>query len=297
MPDPYLVQRIDFDRVDFHVHAKGLLDLSDKKNGKTLKKEIECAERRGLICIALTDHWDPIAHPSIFVEERKEIDQAETELKVFLSAEVEIINIKGDSPVNPKTHINILRKMDYLSASPHMDELRPKSSPRCVPWSLSDKDIPKDKRGIIDYGQRKHMNMLKNELFDLVLHPYKNLGIHLFMRGLTRFISLDDIPERYMEEFAEAAAFYKKGIEITNTDLDAAKIGMKSYGDYEQSYRVLVEKLLKAGAKITVGSDCHPPGDDRWVGKTEEAVRIIRECGGDNSSLWLPRKRKFLDTW
>ncbi|HID95472.1 MAG TPA: hypothetical protein EYP53_05370 [Candidatus Latescibacteria bacterium] len=36
----------------------------------------------------------------------------------------------------------------------------------------------------------------------------------LLSRGHTRFPTFEDIPERYPDEFVEAAAFYEKGIEI-----------------------------------------------------------------------------------
>jgi len=288
------LERLDFNLIDFHVHTNRSFTPWGGQDGTILLEEVVVdAEQRGLLCIALTDHWEPNTDPSIFLEERREIDQTETELKIFLSAEVEVLDIEGNTPVDPKVHREVLEKMDYLSAAPHLCELTPKNSPHSVPFALAEQDIPKDKQGIIDYCQRKHINLLKNELFDVILHPYTSLATYLFRQGLSRTISLEDMPERYLEEFAEAAAFYGKGIEINNVGLDAAKAGMKEYEGYEQSYSVFVEKLLKAGAKLVVGSDSHHRNDGwSWPGKTEEAVRIIRECGGNKKSLWLPTEKR-----
>ena len=286
-----LMEELDFHQVDFHIHTNRSFDPWGRQDGTiTLKEVIEDATKRGLLCIALTDHWEPNTDPSIFLEERKEIDQAETELKIFLSAEVEVLDIQGNTPVDLKGHREVLEKMDYLSAAPHLGELLPNT-----PYSLvGRRDIPRNKRGIIDYSQRQHMNLLKNELFDVILHPYEGTMAYLFRQGYSHTISFEYIPERYLEEFAEAAAFYEKAIEINNVSLAAEKAKEKGYEGFKQGCRLFVEKLIKAGTKLVVGSDSHHRNDGwSWPGKTEEAVRIIRECGGDKKSLWLPRKRRL----
>ena len=92
---------------------------------------------------------------------------------------------------------------------------------------------------------------------------------------------MENVPERWLDEFAEAAAFYSKAIEINENVASGV-----------EGYEVLVEKLLKAGTKLVVGSDYHPEYRDRyWPGRTRKAAEVIRRCGGDRRSLWLPGRR------
>ena len=254
------LERLDFHLIDFHVHTTE----SPSHGTIPLDEVIQAASRRGLRCIALTDHWKPETDPSVFFEERELIEQADTELKIFLSAEVSPLNIQGDAPVNLEAHRDILKKMDYLSAGPHQHE----------------ETLSRDKAGIITCSHIMLMNILKNDLFSYVLHPWVTVITDLFSRGHTQFPTFEDIPEKYLDEFAEAAAFYKKGIAIYSP---AAEVPVEGYDWF-------VKKLLKAGVKIAVGSDTHQKEDDeQGISKTTQAAaKLIRACGGDRSSLWLP---------
>lgn len=248
--------KLDFHLIDFHLHTN-----KSPCGSIPLQQVIEESEKRGLLCIALTDHWKEDTDLNIFREEREEIDRANTDLKIFLSAEVEVLNDRGKTPVNPKVHREILEKMDYLSAAPHMEE----------------KDIPmENKRKIIEYAHRKHMNILKNNIFQFVLHPWVIALRKLVFWQHSRVPSFEDVPESYLQEFAESAAFHNKGIEIHNV---SAAIPVEGYGFF-------VEKLIKVGVKIAVGSDTH---HKRNSGKTDQAIKIIKLGGGDKSSLWFPQ--------
>ena len=255
-----LIEDLDFHQIDFHIHTAE----SPSRGAIPLDEVIQAASKRGLRCIALTDHWKPETDPSIFSEERELIERANTELKIFLSAEVSPLNIQGDTAVDPKVHRDILEKMDYLSAGPHQHE----------------ETLSKGKAEIIARSHTMLMNIIKNDLFCYVLHPWVTVISDLFSRGHIQLPSFEEIPEKYLDEFAEAAAFYKKGIEIYSP---AAEVPVEGYDWF-------VKKLLKAGVKIGVGSDTHQKEDDeRGISKTTQAaVRLIRSCGGNRSSLWLP---------
>jgi len=255
-----LMDELDFHQIDFHIHTTE----SPSHGAIPLDEVIQAASRKGLRCIALTDHWKPETDPSVFSEERELIERAEPKLKIFLSAEVSPLNIQGDTPVDPKVHRDILEKMDYLSAGPHQHE----------------ETLSKGKAEIIARSHTMLMNILKDDLFSYVLHPWVTVISDLLSRGRTQFPTFGDIPENYLDEFAEAAVFYKKGIAIYSP---ASEVPVEGYDWF-------VKKLLKAGAKIGVGSDAHQKEDDeKGISKTTEAaVRLIRACGGDRSSLWLP---------
>ncbi|MCD6254707.1 MAG: hypothetical protein J7J44_00330 [Deltaproteobacteria bacterium] len=254
-----IMDELDFHQIDFHIHTTE----SPSHGAIPLDEVIRAASRKGLRCITLTEHWKPETDPSIFSEERELIERADTELKIFLSAEVSPLNIQGDTPVDPKVHRDILEEMDYLSAGPHQHE----------------ETLSKGKAEIIARSHVMLMNILEDDLFGYVLHPWVTVIADLFSRGHSRVLTFEDIPEKYLDEFAEAAAFYKKGIEIYSP----AAVSVEGYDWF-------VKKLLKAGVKIGVGSDTHQKEDnEKGISKTTQAaVRLIRSCGGNRSSLWLP---------
>jgi len=266
-----LMYKLDFHLIDFHVHTNERPSLRSIPIG--IAAVTKKAFQRGLRCITLTDHWKPFTDPAIFLVERKEIDKIYVKLKIFLSAEVEVLDVHGNTPVDVKTHRKILEKMDYLSAAPHHGEFLPNSLHSLV----GKEDLPRDKAGIIEYAHRKLMNILENDMFDYVLHPWITALGDLVAWGYSHIPSFEDIPEKYLDEFAESAAFHKRGIEIYNP---AAEM---------RGYDFFIKKLIKAGVKIAVGSDSHEGHSYTYPGKVEKAAELIRKCGVDKKSLWLPQ--------
>ncbi|MCD6539013.1 PHP domain-containing protein [Candidatus Bathyarchaeota archaeon] len=266
------------DKVDFHVH------VAERYPYKySVEEVIREAERRGLSYMTLTDHWRPYdPDPCTFLWERREIDRIKTKVKVFLSAEVDIVDSEGHSPVKPSLHKEIIEAMDYLSAASHLGE----------PWTCEygKSRIPMDKLEIIEYEHKKHLSILRNEMFDVILHPYGSTVAWLYREGYAKTFSLKEIPEVYLREFAEYAALYGKGVEINNVPLAAEKEGVKGYERITEGYETFIKILLEKGAKLTIGSDCHYCDKHwHWPGWTKEAVQIIKRCGGSDEDLWLPK--------
>ena len=266
------------DKIDFHVH------VAERYPYKySVEEVIREAERRGLIYMALADHWRPYdPDPCTFLWERREIDRIKTKVKVFLSAEVDIVDSEGHSPVKPLLHREIIKAMDYLSAASHSGE----------PWTYEyeKSKVPMDKLEIIEYEHKKHLSILRNELFDVVFHPYDSTVAWLYREGYAKTRSLKEIPEVYLREFAEYAALYNKGIEINNVSLVAEKEGVKGYERIKEGFETFVKILLEKGAKLIIGSDCHYCDKHwHWPGWTKEAAELIRRCGGSDKDLWLPK--------
>ena len=203
-------------------------------------------------------------------------------MKVFLSAEVDIVDSEGHIPVKPSLHKEVIEAMDYLSAASHLGE----------PWTYEyeKSGMQMDKIEIIEYEHKKHLSILRSELFDVVLHPYGSTVAWLYREGYAKTLSLKEIPEVYLREFAEYAAHYGKGVEINNVPLAAEKEGVKGYERIGEGYEAFVKILLEKGAKLTIGSDCHYC-DKRWhwPGWTKEAAQIIKRCGGRDEDIWLPK--------
>ncbi|RLE88595.1 MAG: hypothetical protein DRJ49_04785 [Thermoprotei archaeon] len=261
----------DFDMVDFHLHT-----METPVSGKIPIYDLvkEC-RRRGLKYICIVDHWKETTDPNIFVEERELLDQVDLGVKVYLSAEVEILDEQASSPVNLEDHKDIIKKLDFLSAAPHLGEFLP---------TIRRRELPRSKDKFIEYVHEKFMNIIKNNLFKMILHP-TDYGLRDCVNfGLCKSYSMDNIPEEYMDEFIKSVVYYGKVVQINeSTALNPPK-----------DYKTFIRKMVKEGVKLTVGSDTHYLEDcvfkryRNWPGKTGSAVKVIRECGGDKSLLWIP---------
>ena len=125
------------------------------------------------------------------------------------------------------------------------------------------------------------MNACNKQIVNVIAHPWCACIKQIRIPWVK---SLEDIPYRYLREFAECAAYNKKAIEIP------AGLGehQKAYGvsdEYLESYEILVKELLKFGVKVTIGGDVHHQKD---IGKTRWAVELFEKCGGTEKDIWLP---------
>ena len=265
------LRNVDFHDVDFHLHTTE----SPSCGNIPVYELIQECEKRGLLYICLTDHWKENTNPMIFVEERKLIEQSAFNLKVYLSAEVEVLDEEGNSPIDLEEHRDVLKKLDFLSAGFHLGEFLPE---------IHRRELPKSKDKFIEYVHTKLMSLVKSKLFKVILHPTDyGLGdcVHF---GLCKSYSFENIPEEYLEEFTKMAAHYDKVIQINEpTALNPPK-----------GYEEFIKKLIERKVKLTVGSDTHYIEDcvikryRSWPGKTKEAVRILKSCGASKNLLWIP---------
>ena len=261
----------DFDVVDFHLHTMETPLSGDIPIYDLVK---EC-KRRGLKYICIVDHWKETTDPNIFVEERELLDQIDLGIRVYLSAEVEILDEQASSPVDLEDHKDIIRKLDFLSAAPHLGEFLP---------TIRRRELPRSKDKFIEYVHEKFMNIIKNDLFKMILHP-TDYGLRDCVHfGLCKSYSMDNVPEEYLDEFVKNVVHYGKVVQINeSTAFNPPK-------DYE----IFIRKMVEERVKLTVGSDTHYLEDcilrrhKNWPGRTRNAVKVIRKCGGDRSLLWIP---------
>jgi len=265
---------IGFDKVDFHLH------VAEKPSYTNLPIYglIQECRKRGLLYICLTDHWREDTDPIIFVRERELISQENFGLKIYLSAEVEILDEEGNSPIDIEEHKDIIKKLDFLSAAFHLGEFLPEVGRR---------RLPKTGDKFIEYVHEKLINMLKNKMFKMILHP-TDYGLKDCIRfRLCKSFSFKNVLEEYLEEFVKTAVKYDKVIQINeNTALSPP-----------EGYRYFIKMLIDNRVKLTVGSDTHYIEDcivgryRNWPGKTEKIVEILKMCGADKNLLWLPKYR------
>ena len=263
--------KVKFDEVDFHLHT---MENPLYENIPLYDLIKEC-ERRGLKYICIVDHWKENTDPYIFLKERELLEQIDSSVRVYLSAEVEILDEQANSPINLEDHKDIIKKLDFLSAAPHLGEFLP---------NIRRRELPKSKDKFIEYVHEKLLNIAKNSLFKMILHP-TGYGLSECVRfGLCKEYSMDNVPEEFMDEFVRNVVHYDKVIQINEPTASNPPKG----------YEIFIKKIVERKVKLTVGSDTHYLEDciyggyRKWPGKTRNAIEVIRRCGGDESLLWIP---------
>ncbi len=263
--------RVSFDEVDFHLHT---MERPSRDNIPLHELVREC-ERRGLRCVCIVDHWKEDTDPTIFLRERELLEQIDSSVKVYLSAEVEILDEHASSPVSLEDHKDVIKKLDFLSAAPHLGEFLP---------DIRRRELPRSREKFIEYVQEKLLSIVKSSLFKVILHP-TSYGLGDCVRfGLCERYSMDNVPEEYMDEFVRSVVRYGKVVQVNES----------TASNPPEGYEVLIRKLVEGGVKLTVGSDTHyledcvRGGYRNWPGRTRSAVEVIRRCGGDESLLWIP---------
>jgi len=254
--------------IDFHLHTNRSRCADEEL---TLERVIREYERRGFRAIAITDHYYPDLGVEPFLKTREELERIDTSLQVFLSAEIELADDRGTLECE---HLEEMKEvLDFISAAPHCKHVLPR--------------IPKG-RDPIEYCHEMLVNAAKNPDIDLILHPWDAPRELLW--------SLEDLPEGYLREFAEAAAENGKCVEVSNC---FSHLWVWRSEGLKESYGLLVKELLRAGVKIVVGSDGHslrgryvegygmtPPTlcDTSW------AVQLVKSCGGGDENVGYPRR-------
>jgi histidinol phosphatase-like PHP family hydrolase len=252
--------------IDFHVHTNRSR-CADR--GLSLEKVIREYESRGYRFIALTDHYYRDLGVEPFLKAREELERIETPLKVYLSVEVELADNLGTIECD---HLDELKDvLDYISVAPHCKHVLPR--------------VPHGKDPV-EYCQEMLVNAAKNPDVTVILHPWDA------PRELVN--TLEDLPDGYLGEFAQTAFENGKLVEVSNC---MSHYWVWRSDGLRESYHMLVKELLRAKAKILIGSDGHnlkgryvegfgqtPPTlcDTSW------AVSLVKSCGGTDDDIGLP---------
>jgi len=255
--------------IDYHVHSN---KSACAQQDLTIEVLVNEYTSRGFTRIALTDHYYR-GHTDLFRESRRTINQLRdsSSLQVFLSAEIEIKDSSGELDCPELDQMKEI--LDHISASPHTKTLL--------------KSVPAGEDSVA-YLHKAHMAALENPDIDVLLHPWD--GAEMVVEGL------HDLPGFMLREFARAAASTGTIIEVSN----CVNHWWMHSREFTESYHILVEALIEAGAKLVVGSDGHnlqvvpdvphlsvspTTADTRW------AVKTIRSSGGNDRCIGFPKQQ------
>lgn len=280
-------------QIDFHVHTA--YSGEEQSEGFTIPRMCELADKKGIKYVLYTEHWKRPEQVKLFKQIREEIEECKKkhEVKVLLSAEISIINSKGETAIDLKLAKGIL---DIVSASPHhyYDGVTKQLLP----------DILEDARDMV-------IKIAENKYVDLILHP----------QIINNVLDARPIPNGYYQQMMKAVKENGKVVECTSVQmLKAVTQSMvegrapkwwqnlakehfgtainKGWGWWSkkiiQDYSNFIQAVVENGVKFVIGTDAHNErlpdcfGNHPWFGETQETVTLLEQYGVDEKNLWIP---------
>lgn len=285
-------------KIDFHTHTA--YSGEEQSKGFSISRMCELADKKDIRYILYTEHWKKPEQIDLFKKIRGEIEECKKKYKVsiLLSAEINVINSKGETGIDLKLAKETL---DVVSASPHhyYDGVTKQLLP----------DILEDARDMV-------INIAKNKYVDLILHP----------QIINNVLDARPIPVEYYQQMMRAVKENGKAVECTSIQMlkavqqsmvegraskswqDSAKKHLseaieKGWGEWSkkimQDYSNYIQAVVENEVKFVIGSDAHNErlpdyfGGIPWFGETQETVALLEQYGVNEENLWIPHLEKW----
>lgn len=269
------MNRPRFLECDFHTHT----DLSGEAQarGFTLRKLFETADALGVRYVGYSEHWHVSTAPDLFLRIREELDalQPAFRVKVFLSAEIDVLNSRGDLAADPAEAARIL---DYVSVAvshyglPGVEQLK--------------KDKIEDTAEMITaVCQIPEVTML--------MHPQIAYG-----RSAMEF----DRPITLEEYCAALKVVAERGkvldypsVELSETYLEQLGCDRRRLEFARESFVNFTKAAVRCRVRLAPGSDAHnvywPHSERMWFANNAASLALLREQGFDEDRLWYFENR------
>ena len=259
-----------FCHCDFHVHT----ELSGERQALdlTLERLFTEADALGLTHVGYTEHWKRSTQPDLFLRIRDEVErlQPRFRVKVFVSAEIDVLNSKGDLSCDIDEAEKIL---DYVSVaishygSEGVEQLLPDRVDDTVAMIKAVCRIP---------------------AVTMLMHPQIVYGHSLKeIRG--------EIPADVYADVMRTIVAHNKVVDYPSVRM--AECWLKEIGLSEEqraverkSFEHFTNQLVLNRVRLAPGSDAHNifwrDGPERWFGNNERSLALLEPYGYDGDQLW-----------
>jgi len=260
-----------FLELDFHTHTE--LCGESQAHGFTIEQLFQRADQLGLRYVAYTEHWHPSTTRDLFLRIREEVErlQPRHRVKVFVSAEVDILNSRGDVSCDLADAASIL---DFVAVSPSHYGLR--EVEQLLP------DIVDDTVGMI-------LAACRMPEVTMIMHPQ-------IAYGKSVADIADPIPPDVYDAVASAIADAGKVVDFPSVDmsiryLHTLEFNPERIAAAEQSFRNFAEALVRHNVLLAPGSDAHNTdywdgSGGQWFGNNQGSWDLLQSCGFRNGRLW-----------
>jgi len=254
-----------YERLDCHLHT---LYLGCANETMTIPAIVREAEKLGLDTIAITDHLNAPEFLDKHFAIKDDIASISTDVNIVFGVEVNVIDkdtgrVSIDEAQKQKLGCEVVIGGVHSSYHDHADP-----------------------RSIIDLQHKLMLEVVKNPLVDVLVHPWWFPNREFESGVMAWMTDLSLLPDEYVAELGETAAACNTAIEANGT---AIFTNTRYYGPaFQEDYKRYLYTLASYGAKIAIGSDAH---DIRTVGACQVAGRNVREAGIRPDQLWIPGRR------
>ncbi len=275
------MRRPTFLQCDFHTHTE--LSGEDQAQGFTIKSLFETADALGLRYVGYSEHWHPGTSPELFVQIRDELErlQPQFQVKIFLSAEIDVLNSRGDLAADPVVASEVL---DYLSVAishyghPGIEQLKDDKVEDTLAMIQAVCGIPE---------------------VTMLMHPQIVYGRNL--KDIPHVIPYD-IYDEAMTTIAENHKVVDyPSMAHSMGYLQVLGFSPKVLANAKESFEHFTRALVANGVRLAPGSDAHnvdwvlsalPDGSTRWLGNNRASLKLLQACGYREDQLWYYENRR-----
>ncbi|MDP6778660.1 MAG: hypothetical protein QGI83_18040 [Candidatus Latescibacteria bacterium] len=264
-----------FERCDFHVHT----ELSGEKQaeGFTIERLFAEADALGLSHVGYSEHWKTTTSPDQFLRIRDEVErlQPHHRVKVFVSAEIDALNSRGDLSCDIDQAEEIL---DYVSVA--ISHYGAPGSEQLLP------DRVDDTVAMIEA-------VCRIPAVTMLMHPQ-------IVYGRSLYEIQAEVPADVYADVMKTIVTYDKVVDypsvlmcrswLREMGLDEEKLEVE-----RKSFDHFTDQLVRNGVRLAPGSDAHNvfwhDGSARWFGNNEQSFALLRSHGYTDDQLWTVENR------
>jgi histidinol phosphatase-like PHP family hydrolase len=245
-------------RSDIHIHTKYLGCANETMELSAIARE---CERLGVECIGIADHLNTPEQLELHRPILSDIRKLQTDVPVYLGVELNFT--KRDGGLVFDREIKQAYGFQFAIGGIHatyVDEF--------------------DLSRIIEIQHRHHLSICRNELVDVLVHPYWFSQAEFDKKGFPAFGSVRAVPERLTRELGRAASQTRTAIEI-NSGANLANRPEEYFKAYVDYLTILAEE----GVMFAVGSDAHGINQ---LERVRLAWEVYDRLGLPDERLWRP---------
>ncbi len=247
-------------RTDMHIHATHYR-LAGAKKDMTVTHIVRYLEAKSYAAAGIVEHLDTNPkHPLRCLEALvAEFRSLSSPLDLYVGAE---LDYQGDAiTILEAPALKRRLGLDYTLAAAH---------------GLGE-GVSTTAAYIEDHHRRLMGIVERCDHVDIVAHPWSE-GARFASRGQIETWRFERIPDRYLREFIDAAAYHGKAIEVNRKALATAD---------DPAFKRYLCMLVEAGVPVTVGSDAHSM--DR-IDVIDPLNALLQDAGFTPDRLWRPNK-------
>ncbi len=250
--------------MDYHIHTYYQRCGNETM---TVPNVIRKLEECGLTSVAITDHLNHLGQLEAFKYIKRDIEDTKTDIDVFFGVELNFQACDGEFAYSQEIH----------------DEYGFEVVIGGIHSTYTDSQ---DMAEVLDIQHRHFMKTMENPLLDALVHPF------WFGRGEVDARSpewwetlIETIPDDYIQTWAETSAKNRCAIELNVAAIFYYDAMSPKFRD---NYVDFVERLQKAGAIFSVGSDAH---DISQLGRTDYAEGLLDALRVPEAQIFRPAHR------